>query len=53
MNKLLSTLILMAASGAAFAQIAPIPEIDAASGTGALALLIGILALIGERRGKR
>jgi hypothetical protein len=53
MNKWLSALLLLTASGAALAQVAPVPEIDAASGTGALALLVGAVALIGERRRKR
>lgn len=54
MNKWLSALLLLTASGAALAQVAPtVPEIDAASGTGALALLVGVVALMGERRRKR
>jgi hypothetical protein len=30
----------------------PVPEIDAASGTGALTLLLGALGLVAERRRK-
>lgn len=34
-------------------NVAHAPEIDAASGTGALSLLMGALALTGERRRRK
>ncbi len=49
MYKALSALILLMTAVNVFA--APVaPEIDAASGIGAIALVVGVLALIGERR---
>jgi hypothetical protein len=49
----IATLILaLAAATPAFASPFGVPEIDAASGTGAIALLAGVLALVSDRRRK-
>lgn len=51
MSKILTTLSLLLVSGMTLAQTQPgVPEIDAAAGTGALALLVGAVALLRERR---
>jgi len=43
-------MLLLGASGAATAGIAPAPEIDPASGVGALVLLSGALLVLRARR---
>ena len=44
---------IFAACSAASAQNIPAPEMDAASSVGAVSLLLGVLALVAERRRRR
>ena len=47
------TMLLLSAGGSAFASVAPVPEIDPATGAAALALLSGGLMILRSRRNKR
>jgi hypothetical protein len=52
MRYLSALLLALAAATPAFADPFGVPEIDAASGVGAIALLAGVLALVKENRRK-
>jgi hypothetical protein len=48
-----AVVIASTACSVAYAGAAAVPEIDAASSVGAIALLLGAVALVAERRRKR